>query len=195
MKSEQAEFWNSLYEFASQGWDIGYPSPAICAYFEQIPDKHSSILIPGAGNSYEAEYLHNNGFTQVFALDFAEIPLKNFATRQPDFPESHLICEDFFLHQGVYDYVVEQTFFSSVPETERARFAKHISKLLKPGGKYVGLLFNHKFEQNTPPFGADEQEYLSIFMPYFEIKTFEIAKNSIKPRAGREIFFIFVNKF
>ncbi len=194
MQNEKSIFWNSLYEFGSQGWDVGYAAPAVCAYFDQISDKSARILIPGAGNAYEAEYLHKQGFKNVFMLDFAEKPLQNFAARVPDFPQNHSLYEDFFEHAAQYDFIVEQTFFSSVEEEFREAFAKKMSELLVEGGKYLGIFFNHEFEGSAPPFGANAAVYERIFSPYFEFKTFEICKNSIKPRAGRELFFIFVNK-
>ncbi len=196
MKHEfsDAEFWNSLYEFAGQGWDIGYPSPALCAYFDKITDKNIRILIPGAGNAYEAEYLHHKKFKQVFVLDFAERALANFKKRVPDFPENHIFQNDFFEHTGSYDIIAEQTFFSSMSPELREAFAQKTADLLKPGGIYFGLFFNHEFEKNEPPFGAEYVDYREIFEPYFEIQKLETAYNSIKPRAGRELFFIFGKK-
>ena len=189
-----AEFWNSLYEFAGQGWDIGYPSPALCAYFNQIETKNLRILIPGAGNAYEAEYLHRQNFKSVFVLDFAERALKNFKNRVPNFPEHHILKEDFFLHQGSYDIIAEQTFFSSMPPELREKFVQKIAELLSPGGIYFGLFFNHEFENDKPPFGAEYIDYQKLFEPYFDIQTLELSYNTIKARAGRELFFIFRKK-
>jgi thiopurine S-methyltransferase len=63
-----------------------------------------------------------------------------------------------------------------------------MNELLNPGGKLVGLLFNDKLNTDKPPFGGTEEEYLNYFEKYFKIKTFEPCYNSIKPRAGRELF-------
>ena len=60
--------------------------------------------------------------------------------------------------------------------------------LLNPGGHLVGLLFNYEFNSDEPPYGGTEEEYRNIFNPYFYFKYFSTAYNSIKPRAGREIF-------
>ena len=56
------EFWDSNWQTGQTGWDIGYPSPAIIDYVDRNVNKSSSILIPGCGNAYEAEYLANNNF-------------------------------------------------------------------------------------------------------------------------------------
>jgi len=66
--------------------------------------------------------------------------------------------------------------------------------LLNVGGKYVGLFFNHEFKLNKPPFGAMKETYLELMENLFSVKTMELANNSIKPREGRELFFIFEKK-
>ncbi|MCS7073931.1 MAG: SAM-dependent methyltransferase, partial [Bacteroidia bacterium] len=72
----------------------------------------------------------------------------------------------------------------------RHLFAQKISQLLKPSGKYVGLLFNRDFETN-PPFGGSLGEYEDIFSPYLEIKIIAECYNSHPKRAGTELFFRF----
>ena len=73
--SEQA-FWTNRYQENRTGWDIGYPSTPLKEYFDQLDNKALKILIPGAGNAYEAEYLWQQGFKNVHVLDISEIPLK-----------------------------------------------------------------------------------------------------------------------
>lgn len=188
---KNSEFWDSLYQFGQQGWDIGYPSPPICSFLEKEVPKDTKILIPGAGNAYEAECLHKAGFTDVSVLDFAETALTNFRNRCPDFPKEKILCEDFYRHSRQYELIIEQTFFSSVQPEMRECFVDKIYDLLMPGGRYAGLLFKHEFECEGPPFGAQDNDYLNFFSGKFEILRFETAQNSIKPRAGRELFFIF----
>ena len=71
------EFWDNKYEANKTGWDIGYVSTPIKEYIDQVDNKELRILIPGAGNSYEAEYFHNQGFNNVTVVDISEQPLKN----------------------------------------------------------------------------------------------------------------------
>ena len=60
--------------------------------------------------------------------------------------------------------------------------------LLKDKGKLVGVLFNHHFEKEGPPFGGTREEYSEYFIDNFNINVYETSYNSIKPRAGREFF-------
>lgn len=190
MKKLEADYWNQQYKNQRTGWDIGYASPAIIEYFEQIPDKSLSILIPGAGNAWEAEQLWEMGFRNIFVLDFSQEALVSFRTRVPQFPNSQILEEDFFHHQGNYDYVVEHTFFSSLPLVLRDDYVKQVYKLLKPQAHLVGLLFNHEFSHQGPPFGAQVSDYHILFSPYFKFRHFDTAHNSIKPRKERELFIL-----
>jgi SAM-dependent methyltransferase len=192
--NEIQEFWNNRYKENSTGWDLGQVSPPIKEYFDQVFDKNLKIIIPGCGNAHEAEYLHNKGFKNVFLVDIAPLALENFSKRVPDFPKDHLINADFFKHYGQYDIMVEQTFFCAINPTLRKDYAEHAAKILKPGGKLIGLLFDDELTANHPPYGGCKEEYLTYFKPYFEIKTMETAYNSIKPRANRELFINLVKK-
>lgn len=184
------ENWEQRYQEGSTGWDIGYPTPALCNYFDQLSDKSIKILIPGAGNAYEAEYLFQNGFEQVHVIDIAPSPLKNLKKRVPNFPSEQLIQGDFFEHQGQYDLIVEQTFFCAIPPVQRSAYAKQVHRLLKPGGKLMGLLWSVPLNEDHPPYGGDKKEYDEYFKDQFDYLYFEAAKNSIKPRAGREYFLL-----
>jgi len=84
------KFWNNLYKIGVTGWDIGYIATPIKEYFAQITDKNLKILIPGAGNGYDVEYLYQQGFKNVFILDFAEKAIQNFKIRISQFPDEQI---------------------------------------------------------------------------------------------------------
>lgn len=188
-----ANYWTERYLSGKTGWNIGYPSPPIINYANQILDKNISILIPGSGNAYEAEYLFKAGFSKVYVLDFAEAPLKALKKRVPEFPDHQLIHEDYFKYNSSFDLIIEQTFFCSLPPEQRANYASQLKKLLNPKGKAVGLLFDVIFEKEGPPFGGSKKEYFELFSSYFTIKTLDKCYNSIPQRLGNELFFIFEN--
>ncbi len=197
MDNEQ-EYWTKRYKEERTGWDIGYPSTPLKTYIDQLTDKDISILVPGAGNGHEVEYLFQQGFRNVFIMDISEIPLQRFQERNPDFPESHLLHEDFFMHQGQYDLILEQTFFCSLVPTDKNRnvYAEHMAKLLRPKGKLVGLWFSFALtdDMEKRPFGGDKESYLGHLRPYFKVVGFTECHNSISPRQGSELFGIFIKK-
>jgi methyl halide transferase len=195
-RSVTENYWTNRYQDHNTGWDIGYPSTPFKEYINQLSDKSIRILIPGAGNAYEAEYLLQQGFSNVFVMDISKIPLDNFAQRNPNFPKAQLIEIDFFEHQEQYDLILEQTFFCSFEPTEsnRNNYVKKMAELLTPNGKLVGVWFNIpliKGNVDKRPFGGNKKEYLSYLEEYFETKVFEKCYNSIAPRAEQELFGIF----
>ena len=197
--AKEEAYWSERYQKKSTGWDIGYPSEPIKTYIDQLENKDLSILIPGAGNAYEAEYLFQRGFKNVFVMDISALPLQNFKERIPTFPENQLIEGNFFEHVGQYDLILEQTFFCSFEPTKENRriYGQKMAHLLQPNGKLVGLWFDIPLiEGNVDkrPFGGTKSEYLAYLSPFFDVKTFDTSYNSIKPRAGQELFGIFVKQ-
>ena len=186
--------WNSRYDTKETGWDIGFVSPPLKEYIDQITDLNIKILIPGCGNAYEAEYLFNKGFKNIFIVDYSQIAISNLIKRIPDFPIFNAVCDDFFNISGQYDLILEQTFFCAIDPKLRNNYAKQISSLLKENGKLVGLFFSVPMFSDPPPFGGSKQEYIECFSKLFSINTIEKCYNSIKSRNNKELFFIFNKK-
>jgi methyl halide transferase len=182
------KYWEEKYLNDETNWDIGYISTPLKEYFDQLENKNLKILIPGCGNAYEADYLFESGFGNVFLLDWSENVISDFKERVPNFPEENILIEDFFEHTDKYDLIIEQTFFCAIYPEKRLKYAKKVYDLLNKNGKLVGLLFNHEFGNSFPPYGGTKEEYLEYFKSFFQIKYFSDAYNSIKPRAGREYF-------
>ncbi|MBU0695868.1 MAG: methyltransferase domain-containing protein [Bacteroidetes bacterium] len=196
MEMLHADYWNSRYINQETRWDLGAISPPIKSYIHQLENKELRILIPGAGNAYEAIYLLENGFKNVTVVDFAEKALSNLKEKlvKIDTSNYNLIQDDFFNHEGEYDLILEQTFFCAINPELRIAYVKHTHRLLTEKGKIVGLLFNKEFPFEGPPFGGSEDEYRELFEPKFEIKIMHEAHNSIAPRKGSELFVILSKK-
>ncbi|GGD91301.1 SAM-dependent methyltransferase [Planktosalinus lacus] len=185
------DFWEERYQAQKTGWDIGAVSEPLKVYIDSLKDTSATILIPGAGNSYEAEYLHNKGFENVDVIDIAKQPLVNFQNRVPDFPKENLIQTDFFEFSKTYDLILEQTFFCALDPVLRQEYANKMSTLLNKNGKLAGVLFDFPLTKDGPPFGGSKSEYITYFQNLFNIKTMERCYNSILPRKDTELFIIF----
>jgi SAM-dependent methyltransferase len=186
-------YWDSRYKQNKTGWDIGYPSEPIKCYIDQLTNKEVKILIPGCGNAYEAEYLIQQGFKNIHLVDVSDTlvdKLKSNFKNEIESGQIKISKGDFFEVEETYDLIFEQTFFCALETKLRDKYAQHMNKLLNKNGKLSGLLFNYVFEEDGPPFGGYIDEYKKIFAPHFQIKTIENCYNSIKPRAGKELFFI-----
>lgn len=181
-------YWSERYQNSDTSWNAKQITTPIKDYIDQLDDKCVRILIPGVGHGHELVYLHEQGFEDVTAVDIAPEPLMYIKNRLVDFPEEKLIQGDFFELTGQFDLILEQTFFCALDPSLRERYVRKVAELLSERGKLVGLLFDFPLEQNTPPFGGSQIEYERLFAKHLNIKKIERAYNSIKPRAGRELF-------
>lgn len=181
-------FWDTRYQNKDIGWDLGEISLPIKTYIDQLEDPSLKILIPGAGNSYEAEYLFLKGFKNVFVADLSKTALNNFKKRVPNFPDENLLHVNFFDISDSFDLIIEQTFFCALNPKFRNAYAEKTHSLLKPEGKLVGLLFDKPLYTDRPPFGGSKEEYITYFKPYFELDIFESSYNSMPSREGSELF-------
>lgn len=195
-KTMSKEYWDNLYNTNEMGWNIGFPAPVIKDYIDQWQNKKAPILIPGCGNAYEAEYLLNQGFTDVTLIDIAPTLT---ATLQDKFRSEigkriRVITGDFFDHEGQYQLIIEQTFLSAIDPSVRPKYVDKMHSLLCKGGHLTGVIFNKIFEEDGPPFGGTLEEYKIMFSRKFEIKQLEPCCNSIDRRHGSEAFINLIAK-
>jgi SAM-dependent methyltransferase len=189
MPETESAYWDNRYLQGLTGWDMGQVSPPLQAFFDQLPDKGIDLLIPGCGNSYEAAYLLQKGFTHISLLDISPVLTGRLRQKYQDEPRLQLITGDFFDHRGQYDLIIEQTFFCALDPGQRPAYIEQAHHLLRPGGKIAGLLFDRDFP-GGPPFGGHRDEYDRLFTTRFQIRTLSPCYNSIPPRAGSELFLI-----
>ncbi|MFK7809555.1 MAG: methyltransferase domain-containing protein [Saprospiraceae bacterium] len=181
-------YWNNRYLDNNSPWDTAAPTPPLKNYIDNLTDKSLRILVPGAGFAHEAMYLFQKGFQNTYVCDWSASVLQSIQERNPEFPKDHLIQGDFFKLDRKFDLVIEQTFFCAIDPELRSAYVQKMHEILEPGGLLVGLLWSENFEKQGPPFGGTKEEYQDLFQPEFEILGMEMAKDSIGPRLGRELF-------
>ena len=186
------EFWNNKYINDQTGWDLGEVSPPIKSYIDQLANKGQRVLIPGAGNAYELEYLLRKGFTNVTIVDIAPKLIERLKGKHHK-KSVELIEGDFFELKEEYDLIFEQTFFCALEPKLRQKYVDKMSSILKPEGRLCGVLFNRHFE-GGPPFGGSKEEYLGLFKPKFEIQRLENCYNSHPARQGSELWIELIKK-
>jgi SAM-dependent methyltransferase len=158
-----------------------------------LKDTTISVLIPGCGNTYEAEYLLEKGFANITVIDIAPTLVEKLKEKFKNTAAIRIIQGDFFEHKGSYDLILEQTFFCALPPQMRQKYVWKMHHLLSKNGKIAGLLFNRSFEV-SPPFGGSKTEYEQLFSEAFHFKILETSYNSVTPRAQSELFFVFEKK-
>lgn len=196
MNTLDKDFWTRRYETGETGWDAGKPTPILEQYIQQIASKDIAVLIPGCGRAWEADVILECGITNVTLADISEAPFDDVKKRllAKKLPEPQLFIGDFFSLKGAFDLVLEQTFFCALSPELRSSYVRKMHEIIKPGGKLAGVVFSVEFPFDGPPFGAKPNVYLDLFSPYFEVKIFEPAYNSIQPRNGNEYFMLAIRK-
>jgi len=187
-------YWDKQYESNSTGWDLGEVSPPIKEYIDQIQNKNCRILIPGCGNTYEADYLLQQHFINITIIDIAPTLVEKLKNKYADNPNIHIILGDFITHDGQYDLIIEQTFFCAINPSLRESYIKKMSELLAPNGKLMGVLFDRTFEMEGPPFGGNQVEYKKLFQTNFDFIHFMPCHNSYHKRANTELFILLKKK-
>ena len=187
-------YWNNQYEANATGWDLGEVSPPLKAYVDQLTNKDVGILIPGCGNTYEADYLLKQGFTNITVIDIAPILVAQLKEKYKGNANIKIILGDFFKHEGEYDLILEQTFFCALNPPLRKDYVAKMYELLSEKGKLVGVLFDREFEQEGPPFGGCKCQYEPMFEKHFSFKTFELCNNSFIKRKHTELFINLVKR-
>lgn len=180
-------FWDNRYKNNQTGWDLGCVSPPLKLFIDQIEDLSLRILIPGAGNAYEAEYLAEKGFKNVTVIDIAPSLVEQLKEKFKNKAGINIIQGDFFEHQGEYDVILEQTFFCALHPSLRDAYGMQMKSLLAENGSLVGVLFNRSFD-GGPPFGGSQEEYEQRFKKCFNDVKFEPCKTSHPARLGNEVW-------
>ena len=188
------DYWSKRYQMGTTNWDLGGPSRPIKEFTKSLRHKDAEILIPGAGNAYDAEFLWHEDFKNIFILDLVKAPLKQFKKRIPCIDNSRLIHSNYFAHTGQYDLIIEQTFFCALAPNLRRNYVDHTHQLLKPYGLVAGVLFDFELSDKGPPYGGDFTTYYNLFKSKFHIRKMEPCYNSEPSRIGKELFFIFEKK-
>lgn len=183
-------YWDAQYKSKTTGWDLGQIAPPIQNFIDSIENKNCRILIPGCGNTYEAEYLLEKRFSNITVIDIAPTLVSLLQQKFANNSNIKIVLEDFFEHKGEYDIIIEQTFFCALPPFMRQKYVWKMHQLLAEKGKLAGLLFNRDFEV-IPPFGGSQKEYELLFKIAFDFTKLEVAQNSAAPRKGSELFFEF----
>jgi len=191
MKNLTAEYWQQRYQEGYTGWDVGHVSGAMRHIIDQLDVHYNDmrILVPGGGNGYEAAYLWNKGFKNVFLVDWALRPLEQFKKRNPAFPVKQLIQGDFFQLDDSFDLILEQTFFCALNPNTRKPYVDKMNSLLVKDGILRGVLFQVPMFQDRPPFGGSVKEYERLFSAVFEINYFQECIYSEPARLGSEVEF------
>ena len=158
--------WQADYERKTDGWDLGGPTPAFKRLAMSGRFKPGRMVVPGAGRGHDAREFARHGF-QVTAIDFAAHAVNEMKRlAEPDAPVEIIQHDLFALPREMdhsFDYLLEYTCFCAIDPKRRADYADVVTRLLKPGGTYIDMVFPLDGRAGGPPFSVSENEVLSLF--------------------------------
>jgi len=193
---DDVAFWDELYKDNNDGWDLKTPNPV----FTNIISGNKFIspcklLITGSGKGYDAIAAAKNGY-EVTAVDFSTYAT-DFAidTALKEGVSIKFLREDIFFlsdeYENKFDAVYEYTTFCAINPARREEFIKKITSTIKINGRFIVLLFPVDGRKGGPPFSVDITGFYNIAKKYLKLEYFLRNINSVKPRKGKEVLFIF----
>ena len=190
--------WQRHYDEGDLGWDLGQVAPPFIKLFESKTILPGKTLIPGCGRGHEVIYLAENGF-EVTAVDYSPGAVNHL---KYTVQERNLKCEvlhmDFFgidsAHNGVYDLLIEQTFFCAISPEQRSSYVSTVARALKKGGMLAGLFYHTGEEEGGPPFNTTREDIKKYFSDSFEIRQLSKTEDSAEQRKNKEWLAILIKK-
>jgi methyl halide transferase len=188
-KDYKQEDWQRHYDANDLGWDLGQVAPPFVKLWQEKKLPLGKVLIPGCGRGHEVIFLAENGF-EVTGIDYSEgaVTYLKDALQKKNL-QGQILHQDFFSlddsHAGVYDWVLEQTFFCAISPKHRRDYVMNVARLLKPGGILAGL-FYHTDKQGGPPYNTTREDIEKYFSDNFEILELEKTSLSAEQRKNKE---------
>lgn len=184
------DFWQEIYDGGRAGWDLGTPTPAFQRLLTQENFPPGRLIVLGAGRGHDAREFARRGF-DVAAVDFADEPVRAMRALMDDNSQHQILQHDIFglppEFDDTFDYVLEYTCFCAIDPSRRAEYADLVTRLLKPGGIYIDLVFPLDSFEGGPPFAVSIDQVLDLFTARnFTLLRRESPHDSVKPRRGRE---------
>lgn len=185
----ELEDWRKHYDSGDCPWDLNDVAPPWRVLWEEKKLVPGKAIVPGCGRGHEVVFLAEKGF-DVTGVDFAEGAVQNCrdALSQRGLP-GNIARENFFAlgreHHGVYDLLLEQTFFCAIHPSDRNRYVETAARTLKPGGLLAGLFYETGGE-GGPPFNTTRSDVIDHFSAEFEIESLAKTPHSHEQRKGKE---------
>jgi SAM-dependent methyltransferase len=184
--------WNQAYLDSNTPWDKGMPSPVLVELLSEIP-LDADIVVPGCGTGNDIVALLDANPASVIGIDIAPEAIALLRKRFHGNPVVYPVLGDFVQHAAEHpasaDVVIEHTCFCAIPVAMRPAYAVACLKILRPGGKVIGVFYWMPRDTDDitigPPFQTAEAELHELFGPEFDLDI-RVANVGFPERLGRE---------
>lgn len=168
-RSDDATFWEGRYQAGRTAWDLGGPAVALEEWLERQPAPTGHAVVLGCGRGYDAVALAEAGF-HVTAIDIAPSAVEEARAIAGRAKVTIEVVQADLLALGpefedVAEVVFEHTFLCAIPPDRRSDYRQLVTRLLKPGGRLVGIFLTEAEDPDGPPFSISAPELRSLLAP------------------------------
>ncbi|MDT3778091.1 thiopurine S-methyltransferase [Nitrospira sp. MA-1] len=191
-----SQFWITAWNEGRTAFHGEHYHEKLTKYFPQFnPGKGQRVLVPLCGKSKDLLWLHGlnlhvhgvelhaqavNDFFSENGLSSPQIAQDQDFTHYTH--ENIIIsCGDFFKlnEHHSYDYIYDRAALVALPAPMRNGYAQVIKQSLKPGGKYLLIVYDYdQSKMEGPPFHVGGKEIHDLYEDQFTITL----KESQKPK-------------
>ncbi|MFT6398406.1 MAG: SAM-dependent methyltransferase [Bradymonadia bacterium] len=189
--------WNARYVEENTPWDLGKPSKVLQSALNLgLLEGRQRVLVPGCGRGHDVLELAKRGHDAVGA-DFAEqaIAWLNEQAAERELSAEGRVIDIFSLEDapvGTFDAVWEYTCFVAIDPSLRDRYAALMTRLVRPGGRFVHAVFptHREPDAHNPPWPILPDEVKERFGKQWKVVLETAPTVTPKKRRGREVLLI-----
>ncbi|XP_026999051.1 EEF1A lysine methyltransferase 4 [Tachysurus fulvidraco] len=155
-KYKDVDYWNERYK-TEETFEWFGDFPKFRHLLVQHVGKEENILMLGCGNSALSLHLYLAGYTTITNVDYSNVCVENMAHRHSDCMGMSWVCMDarrLAFPDSSFDVVIEKGTLDAMLVEEQDpwnisdantqllhKVLKEISRVLKPGGRFVSVTF------------------------------------------------------
>lgn len=182
--------WEQHWIEGDTPWDKGEAAPPLLEYLDDWDDgfiRGARVLVPGCGSGHDVRALAAAG-ARVTGLDLSPTAVEVAREQATEDGEDYLEGDLFeWSGQGLYDAIWEHTCFCAIGPEDRPRYAEAVARLLRPGGRLIGVFYlNPDNDEGGPPFASSREEILRHLEPSFSLEREKVPDRAFPSREGRE---------
>lgn len=190
--------WDERYRREDTPWERGEPAPPLVEYCAS----HSiggSVLVPGCGTGHDARFLASQG-CQALGMDISPTALAKAASlpnrtgQALSFKRGDFLDPNNGLSNESFDWIFEHTCFCAIEPSQRPAYVRAAARILKPGGRLLGIFFTDIEEASEPPYPTSRDEMERLFSPHFRIMQHWRPKRSFPGRENEETMYLMERK-
>lgn len=154
------------------------------------------ILVPGCGLGHDVRAIAEGG-AEVIGFDLSPTAIAQ-ADRLPKTGKETYRQGDFFAPPdewtGAFDVLFEHTCFCAIDPGQRDDYVKAATRLLRPGGRLLGIFFLNPGVETGPPFGCTVEELQQRFGGQFHLQCLHPDIPTYPNREGQEVLCLFIRR-